>query len=145
MTRFGRFLAGLVLVGSTVGAGLGTGVLSSILQGSPAGAASVINVQTPNDNATVTPANCSPGSETPGCTLRDALSEAGDIGDTVINLPDPNTIGGSGHLYQVLTSIGPLNVQDSGHTVTITGTSGQATTILQAQCAECSVTHASST
>ncbi len=141
MSRFGRCFSGLVLGLVTIAAGIGTGVLTSALQGEAAGAASVINVNTPTDDSTITAANCTPGSEVAdSCNLRDALSEAGDIGDTDINLPDPDTIGGSGHIYQVLTSVGPLTVDDSGHTVTITGTSGQATTILQAQCSECSIT-----
>ena len=64
--------------------------------------------------------------------LRDALAEAAVIGTTAINLPDPNTIGGSGHIYPILSTAGQLDVIDSG-TVTITGTTGQSSTILQMQ------------
>ncbi len=67
------------------------------------------------------------------CNIRDALDEASIVGDTGINLPDPNTIGGSNHIYPVLSSVGELLVFDTGHTVTITGTSGQSSTILQMQ------------
>ncbi len=138
MAKFGRFVTGLVLVGATVGAGLGAVVLDA----ASAGAASPITVNTTVDSSTVTAANCTPGAEVPGaCNLRDALAEASG-GDTLINLPDPNTIGGSGHIYPVLSSAGELFVNDVGHTVTITGTTGAATTILKAQCTGlgCSVT-----
>ena len=129
MVKFGRFVTGLVLVGATVGAGLGAVVLDA----TSAGAAGPINVNTTVDSSTVTAANCTPGSEVAGaCNLRDALAEAAVIGTTAINLPDPNTIGGSGHIYPILSTAGQLDVIDSG-TVTITGTTGQSSTILQMQ------------
>ncbi|HEY6426075.1 MAG TPA: hypothetical protein VIX84_02490, partial [Acidimicrobiales bacterium] len=119
-----------MVAGATIGAVLGVGLLGA----APAGAASVINVNTTVDSGTVTAANCTPGAEVANsCNLRDALDEAAAIGDTMINLPDPNTIGGSGHIYPVLSSVGELLVTDAGHTVTITGTSGQSSTILQMQ------------
>ena len=90
MAKFGRFVTGLVLVGATVGAGLGAVVLDA----APAGAASAPSTSTRTvDSSTVTAANCTPGSEVAdSCNLRDALAEAAAVGDTAINLPDANTI-----------------------------------------------------
>ncbi len=135
MTRFGRFMAGLVLVGSTVGAGLGVVVLGV----SPAGAATAFTVTDANDGAG--PFDCSTPSG--DCSLRAAITAANAVaGDSVITLPDASTVAfnpSGGHIYQVLDPNGSLVLNDSGHTITING-AGQTLAILQMQ-NEGAVTH----
>ena len=115
--KFGGFVTGLVLVGATVGAGLGAVVLG----GAPAGAATLITVNDAGDGAPV-PANCLLATEG-DCTLRAAV-EAAVGGDTTITLPDANSVPNSPsstHTYTLLNANGSLLLNDSGHTVTING------------------------
>ena len=126
--KFGRFVTGLVLVGATVGAGLGAVVLG----GAPAGAATLITVTDAGDGAG--PFNCT----TPGgdCTLRAAIAAANTSGgDATITLPDASTVAhnpSASHFYSVINANGSLVLNDSGHTVTING-AGQTLAILQMQ------------
>jgi hypothetical protein len=100
-TGFGRFITGLVLVGSTVGAGIG--------DGSPV------------------PPNCTMATEG-DCTLRATIEAANRIGaDATITRPDANTVPNnpsSSHVYALLNSNGPFDLNDSGHTITISGAGG---------------------
>ncbi len=127
MAKFGRFITGLVLVGATVGAGLGAVVLG----GAPAGAATLITVTDAGDG--LGPFNCAPGGD---CSLRAAITAANaSASDATISLPDASTVAhnaSSNHLYSVLNANGSLVLNDSGHTVTING-AGQTLAILQLQ------------
>ena len=127
--KFGRFVTGLVLVGATVGAGLGAVVLG----GAPAGAATFITVNDAGDVTNV-PANCLLPTEG-DCTLRAATSAANTSGgDATITLPDANTVLNNPsltHVYSLLNANGSL-VLNSGHTVTING-AGQTFAIIQLQ------------
>ena len=128
MAKFGRFVTGLVLVGATVGAGLGAVVLGA----ARAGAATLITVTDAGDGAG--PFNCT----TPGgdCTLRAAIAAANTSGgDATITLPDASTVAhnpSASHFYSVINANGSLVLNDSGHTVTING-AGQTLAILQMQ------------
>ncbi|MGA2473970.1 MAG: hypothetical protein ABSG39_10810, partial [Acidimicrobiales bacterium] len=83
MAKFGRFVTGLVLVGATVGAGLGAVVLGA----APAGAATLITVNDTGDGTPV-PANCLLPTEGV-CTLRAAIEAANTSGgDATITLPN---------------------------------------------------------
>ena len=128
MVKFGRIVTGLVLVGATVGAGLGAVVLG----GAPAGAATLITVNDAGDAAPV-PANCLLATEG-DCTLRAAV-EAAVGGDTTITLPDANSVANhpsATHVYSLSNAIGygTLVLNDSSHTVTITG-AGSTLAIIQ--------------
>jgi hypothetical protein len=127
MAKFGRFVTGLVLVGATVGAGLGAVVLG----GTAAGAATLITVNDAGDGAPV-PANCLLATEG-DCTLRAAIEAAdASTGDVTVTLPDASLVPNSPsptHLYSLLNANGSL-VLDSGHTITITG-AGPTVAILQ--------------
>jgi hypothetical protein len=118
MAKFGRFVTGLVLVGATVGAGLGAVVLG----GTAAGAATLITVNDVGDGPPV-PANCTLATEL-DCTLRAAIEAAdASTGDVTITLPNAT--------YSLLNANGSL-VLDSGHTITITG-AGPTLAIIQMQ------------
>src|SRR5580700_8412546 len=124
----GRFAGGVALVVLAVGAGAGLAIAP--LASTPAGATTTISVNNPTDT-TESAANCNPVSEvSDGCTLRAALAEATSLAESVtIDLPNPGSIGGMA--YEVDSSNGTLPVDDSGGTVTITGTSGAADTIIE--------------
>jgi len=129
MTRIGRFMAGLVLVGSTVGTGIGI----AVLDGAAAGAATLITVNDASDGSPV-PANCL-GVEG-DCTLRAAIEAANaSAGDATITLPDANSVPNSpsgSHIYALVNSNGPLDFSDSGHTITLNG-AGETLAIIQMQ------------
>ena len=118
MAKFGRFITGLTLVGATIGAGLGVGVLGA----APAGAATAITVNDAGDGTPV-PANCTLTPEG-DCTLRAAITAANTSGgDAVITLPDANTVANNPsttHNYSLSNANGEL-LLNSGHTITING------------------------
>ena len=126
MKTFWRFVTGLIVVGATVGAGLGAVVLGA----APAGAATtLITVNDAGDGVPV-PANCLLATEG-DCTLRAAV-EAAVGGDTTIALPDANSVPNNPsltHTYTLLNANGSLVLNDSVHTVTING-AGQSLAII---------------
>ena len=119
--HIGRFGAGLLLLSLLAGAG--GGITISSLGSTAAGATTTITVNDFSDGTG--PYNCTPGAEG-DCTLRAALAEATTLDEAV-------TISVPAGSYVVSAVTGPLEVADSGGTVTIDG-AGQATTILDLQC-----------
>ena len=131
MAKFWRFITGLVLVGATVGAGLG----ALVLGGAPAGAASLtITVNDASDGPAV-PASCTTTPTEGDCTLRAAITAANTSGgDVTITLPDASMVLNNpspSHFYSLLNANGTLML-NSGHIITIVG-AGQTLAILQMQ------------
>ncbi len=138
---FGKFAGGIAIVAATVGTGAGLALLP--IATSVAGATTAtITVNEAADSA-ANAANCTPGEETESaCNIRSALAEAEVLGgsptneDTTITVPDANDVGGTNHIYPVLSVNGAndqLDVNDNTHTVTIDG-AGATASILQAGC-----------
>src|SRR5580692_2128473 len=114
-----RFTAGLAVL--TLG--LGTGVGVEVVGQSAAGALVTITVNDAGDGSP-TPANCTMATEL-DCTLRAAIEAANAAtDDTTITLPDANTVPNnpsSTHIYSLSNANGELDLNASGHTITVTG------------------------
>jgi hypothetical protein len=116
-----RFVAGLAVV--TLGVGTGVGV--EVAGQATAGALVTITVNDAGDAAPV-PANCTATPTEGDCTLRAAIEAANAAtDDTTITLPDANTVPNNpsaSHIYTVNSSPGgELDLNASGHTITING------------------------
>jgi hypothetical protein len=136
----GRFGGGIAIVAATVGAGASLALLP--IAASPAGATGPTITVNEAADGTATAANCVPDAEVESaCNIRSALAEAEVLGvtpgeNTTITLPDANDVGGTNHIYPVLSVNGAndqLDVNDNTNTVTING-AGATASILQAAC-----------
>ena len=127
-TSIGRFGAGLALVTLILGTGVGVGV--EALGADAAGATTPIVVNDATDSATLAPSACTSGDG--DCTLRSAI-DAFNTGssDMTIDLPDPTTLPTPESVYNVVSEIGGLAIDSTGHTLTITYT-GTGVGIIQA-------------
>jgi hypothetical protein len=124
-----RFVAGWAVV--TLGVGTGVGV--QVFGQAAAGALVTITVNDAGDAAPV-PANCVLSTEG-DCTLRAAIQAANAASDdTTITLPDANTVPNNpsgSHTYTLNnTPGGQLDLNASGHTITVNG-AGVSVAIIQ--------------
>jgi hypothetical protein len=112
-----RFFGSIFILGAAIGAGtIGVAVLSS----APAGADTVITVNDAGDPSP-TPGNCILATEG-DCSLRAALEAATAAAeDVTINLANPTTLTYPGSYYFVNSSNYELQINDTGHTVTLVG------------------------